>query len=339
MEEQPQLKGYERYEVVVDPRQEPMRLDKFLFDRLVNITRSRVQQAIEEAWVLVNGQTVKANYKVKPADHITVRWHKPKQEGGPQAEDIALDIRYEDSALMVIHKPAGMVVHPGVGVQSGTIANALMHKLKDSDLQAEGNDRPGIVHRIDKNTTGLLLIAKTTQAMQHLAKQFYVHSIERRYHALVWGDLKEEQGRIEGFIGRHPKNRKLRHVFPDETQGKHAVTHYKVLERFGYVTYVECRLETGRTHQIRVHFKHLGHPLFGDVEYGGDKIVKGTIFTKYKQFVQNGLELMPHQALHALSLGFEHPETGVWVQLESELPQNFQALLERWRVYTQHRKL
>jgi 23S rRNA pseudouridine1911/1915/1917 synthase len=336
MTEQP---VFQLYEYKADPKQEPMRIDKFLMDRIESITRSKVQAGIEEGWVLVNGRAVKSNYKVKPHDQIVVRWHKPRSNDTIEAQDIPLDIRYEDEHILVINKPAGLVVHPGVGVQDGTLVNALMHYLQWTDLAFEANDRPGIVHRIDKNTTGLLLIAKTPEAMSILAKQFFHHTVERRYRALVWGNLEQDSGTITANIGRHPQHRKLRHVFADGSEGKHAVTHYRVLQRFGYVTYVECKLETGRTHQIRVHFKHLGHPLFGDPEYGGDKIVKGTVFTKYKQFVENCLEIMPAQALHAMSLGFVHPSTGQWLQLESELPANFQELLNKWEKYTEGRKL
>lgn len=338
-EEQEDL-GPEIREFRVDPKQQPVRIDKFLMDRIESITRSKIQQGIEEGRVQVNGKPVKANYKVRPLDKIELEWHRSRSEKGTKAEAIALDIRYEDEQLLVLHKPAGMIVHPGVGVQSGTLANALMHHLRGTPLFREGQERPGIVHRIDKNTTGLLLIGKTEEAMQMLAKQFFKHTVERKYRALVWGDLKEEQGTIRASLARHPKHRKIRSVVPDDApMAKHAVTHYKVLQRFGYVSYVECQLETGRTHQIRVHFKHLGHPLFGDTEYGGDKIMKGTVFSKYKQFVDNCFKLMPHQALHAQTLGFVHPSSGEMLRFEAELPENFQELLARWEKYTEGRNI
>ena len=321
---------------VIDPKQEPLRLDKFLMGRLENVTRNRVQKAIDEGWILVNDKTVKSNFKVKFGHTVKVRWKKQKTEGGPIAQEMDLDIRYEDDDFMVIHKPAGLVVHPGIGNADGTLVNGLVHYLKDLPITKD-NERPGIVHRIDKNTTGLMVVAKNEEAMSNIAKQFFDHTIERRYQALVWGDLEEDEGTITGHIDRHPRHRKLRHVYPDGERGKHAVTHYKVLERFGYVTLVECRLETGRTHQIRVHFKHIGHPLFGDVEYGGDKIVKGTVFSKYKQFVINCFKLIPRQALHAKSIGLIHPTTNEFVLLDSPLPDDILAVLDRWRRYTEGR--
>lgn len=321
---------------VADPGQEPLRLDKFLMGRLENVTRNRIQKAIDEGWVLVNDKKIKSNHKVKPGHKIKVRWKKQKTEGGPIPQEMDLDIRYEDNDFLILHKPAGLVVHPGIGNADGTLVNGLVHYLKGLPI-TENNERPGIVHRIDKNTTGLMIVAKTEEAMSHIAKQFFDHSIERRYQALVWGDLKDDEGTITGHIDRHPRHRKLRHVYPDGERGKHAVTHYKVLERFGYVTLVECRLETGRTHQIRVHFKHIGHPLFGDVEYGGDRVVKGTVFSKYKHFVFNCFKILTRQALHAKTIGLVHPSTGEFIAQDSELPEDFSAVVERWRSYTQGR--
>lgn len=321
---------------VVDPNQEPLRLDKFLMGRLENVTRNRVQKAIDEGWVIVNNKKVKSNHKVKPGHVINVRWKKQKTEGGPIAQEMDLDIRYEDEDFLIVHKPAGLVVHPGIGNHDGTLVNGLVHYFKGLPI-VQDNERPGIVHRIDKNTTGLMVVAKTEEAMSHIAQQFFEHSIERRYQALVWGDLDEDEGTIEGHIDRHPTHRKLRHVYPDGERGKHAITHYKVIKRFGYVTLVECKLETGRTHQIRVHFKYIGHPLFGDTEYGGNRIVKGTVFSKYKHFVQNCFKMLPRQALHAKTLGLVHPSTGEFIAQDSELPEDFQSVLDRWQRYTEGR--
>lgn len=321
---------------VIDANQEPLRLDVFLMGRLENVTRNRVQKAIDDAWILVNGKVVKTNHKVKPGQTVNVRWKKQKTEGGPIAQKMDLDIRYEDEDLLILYKPEGLVVHPGIGNADGTLVNGLVHYFRDLPI-VKDNERPGIVHRIDKNTTGLLVVAKNEEALQHIAKQFFKHTVERRYYALVWGDLAEDEGTIEGNIDRHPNFRKLRTVFPEGEQGKYAITHYKVVERLGYVTLVECRLETGRTHQIRVHFKYIGHPLFGDVEYGGDKILKGTVFTKYKQFVTNCLKMMPRQALHAKTIGLVHPKTGEFIKQDSELPANFEAVLKQWRTYTEGR--
>ena len=321
---------------VADPGQEPLRLDKFLMGRLEQVTRNRIQKAVEEGWILVDDKQVKSNHKVKPGQTIRVRWKKQKTEGGPAPEVMDLDIRYEDEDLLILHKPAGLVVHPGIGNADGTLVNGLVHYLRALPI-AQDNERPGIVHRIDKNTTGLMVVAKNEAAMSHLAQQFFEHSIERRYQALVWGDLEEDSGTITGHIDRHPRHRKLRHVYPEGERGKHAITHYRVLERLGYVTLVECQLETGRTHQIRVHFAHIGHPLFGDPEYGGDRIVKGTVFSKYRQFVQNCFKLLPRQALHAKSIGLVHPTTGQMLRQESDLPEDFQAVLDRWRKYTEGR--
>ncbi len=278
---------YEWNEYKADPRQEPIRIDKFLMDRLRDITRSKVQAGIEDGFVLVNGKTIKSNHKVKPHDLITVKLRKPRNEGRIIAENIPLDIRFEDDDVMVIHKPAGLVVHPGVGNYNGTLVNALAWHFKDLPIVEGANEYPGIVHRIDKDTTGLMVIAKTDNAISKLAKQFFNHTIQRKYRALVWGDLENDEGTIIGHIGRDERNPKMFTVYEDGDYGKHAVTHYKVLKRYGYVTLVECKLETGRTHQIRVHMKYLGHPLFNDRLYGGDRIVKGTVFSKYKAFIEN----------------------------------------------------
>lgn len=338
----------EVYTYKADPKQEPMRLDKFLMVRIEGITRNQLQKAIESDFVLVNGKVMSASYKIKPADIVTVYNRRTTRTSAPEAEDIGgLDIRYEDEDVLILFKPAGLVVHPGVGNPKGTLVNGLLNYFGqlpiqqvpegievDEAVREAAIERAGIVHRIDKNTTGLLAVAKTEIAMKGLSRQFFDHSIERRYIALVWGNIDEDMGTINAPLGRHQRYPKLRAVRED---GKEAITHYRVLRRFGYVTLVECKLETGRTHQIRVHFKHIGHTLFGDYEYGGDKILAGTIFTKYKQFVHNCFELMPYQALHAFSLGFKHPRTGDFVYQECPLPANFEALVEKWANYTQHR--
>jgi 23S rRNA pseudouridine1911/1915/1917 synthase len=328
---------YEWQEFKADPRQEPIRIDKFLMDRLKDITRSKVQAGIEEGFVQVNGKVVKSNHKIKPHDLISVRLRKPRNDGKVVPEKMPLDIRYEDDDVMIIFKPAGLVVHPGVGNHSGTLVNALAWHFKELPIVEGTNEYPGVVHRIDKDTTGLMVIAKTDIAISKLAKQFFDHTIERRYRALVWGDFDEEEGTIEGHIGRHERNAKMFTVYEDGEYGKHAITHYRVIQRFGYVTLVECQLETGRTHQIRVHMKHIGHPLFNDKLYGGDKIVKGTIFTKYKEFIDNCFKLLPHQALHAFSLGFQHPTKDEKIYLEADMPEYFRATLDKWERYTEGR--
>jgi 23S rRNA pseudouridine1911/1915/1917 synthase len=337
MEEDEVENLFEWHEYKVDPGQEPIRIDKYLMDRLKDVTRSKVQAGIEEGFVTVNGKPVKSNQKVKPHDLISVRLRKPRNEGRLMPENIPLDIRYEDDEVMVIYKPAGLVVHPGVGNHSGTLVNALAWYFKEMPVGDESNEYPGIVHRIDKDTTGLMVIAKTDNAISKLAKQFFDHSIQRRYRALVWGDIEVEEGTIIGHIGRDARNPKMFTVYEDGDYGKHAVTHYKVLRRYGYVTLVECQLETGRTHQIRVHMKHIGHPLFNDRLYGGDKIVKGTVFTKYKEFVGNCFKLLPHQALHAFSLGFKHPSSAEHIYLEADMPEYFKATLEKFERYTEGR--
>ena len=330
-------KTYEIHRFISDPGQSLLRVDKFLFDRIENVTRSKIQKAAKEGYILVNDKVVKSNYKVKPNDVVVVMSkHEPIEiELVPQ--DIPLDIVYEDDTLLVVNKKPGMVVHPSFGHNDGTLINALMFHLKDVPLFNSGEMRPGLVHRIDKDTSGLLVIAKTEHALSHLSKQFYDKTSDRKYLALVWGRPEEDEGTITGHIGRSPKNRKNMHVFPDGEQGKHAVTHYKVVEEFGYVSLIECILETGRTHQIRTHLKYLGHPLFNDAQYGGDQILKGTRFTKYKQFIDNCFKIIPRQALHARTLGFEHPETGERMSFTSELPDDFANVIEKWRNYVKFR--
>jgi|TARA_B110000046_G_scaffold11716_2_gene11610 23S rRNA pseudouridine1911/1915/1917 synthase len=323
---------FEQYSIVVDPGQELLRIDRFLMDRAPKISRSRIQNSAKADLLLVNEQPVKASYKVKPGDSINLMTPFEKREVELTPENIPLKVLYEDDQLVVINKPAGLVVHPGHGNYSGTLVNALVYHFKNLP-SANDDSRPGLVHRLDKNTTGIMVIAKTEEALTHLAKQFFNRTTKRTYNALVWGE-PNEAGTITGNIGRHFKNRKVMDVFPDADFGKHAVTHYKILEKFHYVSLLECRLETGRTHQIRAHFKHIGHSLFGDVEYGGDKVLKGTTFTKYKQFVQNCFNLVPRQALHAKSLGFEHPTTGKEMFFESDLPDDMVAVIEKWRAYS-----
>ncbi|MFO7842645.1 MAG: RluA family pseudouridine synthase [Bacteroidales bacterium] len=330
---------YEHYRFEADPGQKPLRIDKFLVNRIENASRSKIQSAAEAENILVNNQAVRSNYKVKPGDIISIVMAYPPREIELIPENIPLNIIYEDDQLIIVNKEPGMVVHPSYGHYSGTLVNALMHHLKDLPLFKTGDLRPGLVHRIDKNTSGLLVIAKTEQAMNKLAKQFFDKTTERRYIALVWGSFKEKEGTIEGNIGRNIRNRKVMQVFPDGEQGKEAITHYKVIEELGYVTLVECKLETGRTHQIRVHFKHIGHPLFNDFEYGGDKILKGTTFTKYKQFVQNCFKILPRQALHAKTLGFTHPQTKKFIRFNSEIPDDMTQVIEKWRKYTSGREM
>jgi 23S rRNA pseudouridine1911/1915/1917 synthase len=329
-------------EIIVDKGQTPLRIDVFLLNKLLNVTRNRIQSAIRDGAVTVNDKAVKANYKVRPLDRISLEMdYKENAPGEVIPEDIPLDIVYEDEDLLVLEKPPGMVVHPGISNYSGTLVNALTHYLKVNDLPVlPGNtpDRAGLVHRIDKNTTGLLVIAKTSEALSHLAKQFFDHSVHREYLSLVWGNFEEMSGTYEGNIDRHPKHRRKRAVFPEGDKGKHAITHYEVLEDMYYVSLVKCQLETGRTHQIRVHMSHFGHPVFNDEEYGGDRIVKGTVFTKYKQFVQNCFNLLPRHALHAKSLGFIHPRTGEEMFFESELPEDFKAVVDKWRNYVGGRR-
>ncbi|MBO0322563.1 RluA family pseudouridine synthase [Muricauda sp. CAU 1633] len=325
---------FEHYRFVASKGQDPLRVDKFLMNFIENATRNKIQQAAKEGHIWVNGAIVKQNYKVKAGDEVKVLFEHPPYEFLLTPENIPLDIVYEDDALLVVNKPAGMVVHPGHGNYSGTLINALVYHF--DNLPNNSSERPGLVHRIDKDTSGLLVIAKTEIAMTHLAQQFFEKSSEREYVALVWGNVEEDEGTVEGHIGRNPKNRLQMMVFPEGNEGKEAVTHYKVLERLGYVTLVSCRLETGRTHQIRVHMKYIGHTLFNDERYGGDKILKGTTFTKYKQFVENAFKILPRQALHAKTLGFEHPVTGKFMRFDSELPEDMVNCIEKWRGYAKH---
>ena len=324
---------YERFNLTVDKGQEPLRIDKFLMNRLENATRNKLQQAINASLVLVNGKEIRPNYKVKPGDEIIIYSDMSPEEVEVIPEKLPLNIIYEDSDLMILNKAAGMVVHPGSGNYSGTLLNGIAYYLQQQGLSEEQLPRFGLVHRIDKNTSGLLVLAKNDIAMRQLAKQFYDHTIRRQYIALVWGDMKNDHGTIVAHVGRHQRFRKLFEAYPDGEHGKEAITHYKVLERFNYVTLVECQLETGRTHQIRVHMKWIGHPLFNDDFYGGDKIVKGTVFTKYKQFVENCFAICPRHALHARTLGFIHPSTGKEMLFEAELPDDMREVIEKWRKY------
>ncbi|GAB4240407.1 MAG: RluA family pseudouridine synthase [Ekhidna sp.] len=327
---------YEHHHIVVDAGQELLRIDKFLMDRLSNVTRTKVQNGIKEEFVKVNGSTVKPNYKVHPGDEISIMFPEPPRNDEVIPEDIPLNIVMEDEHLMIVNKPAGMVVHPAYQNWSGTLVNALVYHFQNLP-EMKGNDgRPGLVHRIDKDTSGLLVIAKSEKAMNGLAKQFFDHSIERTYHALVWGVPEEVHGTIDVHIGRSLKDRRITTAFPEGDFGRNAITHYEVLEDLRYVSLLKCNLETGRTHQIRAHMKYLGHPLFNDETYGGSEILKGTIFTKYKQFVQNCFKVMPRQALHAKTLGFTHPVTGKKVFVDSELPEDFKNVLDKWRHYIDH---
>jgi 23S rRNA pseudouridine1911/1915/1917 synthase len=323
---------YEHLNVVVDKGQSLVRIDKFLTQRIENTSRNRIQNVIDVGGVLVNGNPVKGSYKVKPLDIISIVMPHPPRDTEVYPEDLPIDIIYEDDDVIMINKAAGMVVHPGFNNYSGTLVNALVYHFQQLP-QLPGNEgRPGLVHRIDKDTSGLLLVSKNERAITYLAKQFYDHTITRKYLALVWGDLPED-GTVTGYIGRSAKDRKVMAIYSEEDKGKWSVTHYKVLERLGYVTLIECELETGRTHQIRAHMKHLGHPLFNDSSYGGNRILKGTVFSKYKSFVENCFEMLPRQALHAKSLGFLHPTTKKFVHFDSEVPQDFQRVLEKWRNY------
>lgn len=328
--------------IVVDPGQVPVRIDKFLVDKTLRISRNRIQEGVKSGAVTVNGEAVKANYKVNPGDEVKLlipRQFDVEKTLLPQA--IPLEVVYEDADVLVINKAAGMVVHPGIGNHKDTLVNAMAHYLQDLDLPvAEGNaeNRPGLVHRIDKDTSGLLVVAKTPWAMTHLAKQFFDHTVQRRYVALVWGSPEPSSGTIKGSIARDPADRRRMAVTRDPDEGKKAVTHYRMLEDMYYVSLIECQLETGRTHQIRVHMQHVGHPLFNDVRYGGDQIRKGTVFTKYRRFVENTFEVMPRQALHARTLGFVHPTTGIEMKFECPLPDDFEAALMRWRNYLNSRK-
>ncbi|MDX1351170.1 MAG: RluA family pseudouridine synthase [Putridiphycobacter sp.] len=325
---------FEHHRIVADKKQEIVRIDKFLLERVPNTSRSKLQNLIKEEYILVNGKPVKTNYKIHPGDDVVVNMPHPVRELELVPENIPLDIVYEDKSFVIVNKPSNMVVHPGFGNYTGTLMNALVYHFDNLPHRDDYTTRPGLVHRIDKHTTGILVVAKTEHALQQLSQQFFDRTSERTYQALVWGDLAEDEGTIVGAIGRSQKDRKVFQVYEeDEGYGKHAVTHYKVIERFRYVTLVECKLETGRTHQIRVHFKHIGHPLFHDLEYGGDRILKGTTFTKYRQFIENCFKLIDGQALHAKTLGFTHPETNKFVSFDSQLPVGFEKLLEKWRQY------
>ena len=329
---------YEHFRVVVDKGQSQVRVDKYLFERLVNSSRNRIQKAADAGLIMANGKPVKSSYKVKPCDVLTVMMDRPRYDNDIIPEDIPLDIVYEDNDLMVINKPAGLVVHPGCGNYHGTLVNAIAWHLKDNPRYDPNDPQVGLVHRIDKDTSGLLVVAKTPDAKTHLGLQFYNKTTKRKYNALVWGIVENNEGTIEGNIGRNPKDRMQMAVLSDPAQGKHAVTHYRVLERLGYVTLVECVLETGRTHQIRVHMKHIGHTLFNDERYGGNEILKGTHFSKYKQFVNNCFETCPRQALHAMTLGFVHPRTGEEMFFTSPLPEDMTNLIDKWRNYISNRE-
>lgn len=325
---------FEHFNIVVDKGQSLLRIDKFLMHRIENASRNRIQNAIDAGNVLVNKTTIKASYKVKPFDEISIVYAQPPRDTEVYPENIPLDIVYEDHDLLVVNKPAGMVVHPGFNNYTGTLVNALAFHFEQLPTLPGNDGRPGLVHRIDKDTSGLLLISKNEITMTKLAKQFFDHSINRKYAALVWGDV-EADGRVEGYIGRSLKNRIVMDVYTDEERGKWSATNYYVLERFGQVTLINCILETGRTHQIRAHMKSIGHPLFADANYGGDKILKGMSSAKYNQFVNNSFEIMPRQALHAQVLGFIHPSTNQYMEFESPLPPDFTAVVERWRKYSQ----
>lgn len=335
-EEPEQEELFEHYQFTADPKQSPLRIDKFLMDRLPNVSRSKVQAAIKEGYVLVNQQTIKPNYKVRPDDEIVIALPEPPRDTEVHPENISLNIVFEDDYLLVVNKPAGMVVHPAYKNWSGTLVNALAYHFQQLPTMKGNEGRPGLVHRIDKNTSGLLVIAKTEEAMSGLARQFFHHTIERTYYALVWGEPEEPQGTIDVHVGRSPKDRRVTVAFPEGDTGRNAITHYQVLRSLRYVALVQCRLETGRTHQIRAHMKYLGHPLFNDALYGGAEIRKGTKFSKYKQFVENCFKLMPRQALHAKSLGFEHPITKEQLFFNSDLPEDFQAVLNKWEHYVQY---
>lgn len=326
---------YERFTLTIDKGQEPLRIDKFLTNRIEGATRNKLQQAINLGMVLVNGNPIKSNYKIKPLDSIIVYSDMSPDETDVVPEKMDLNIVYEDADIILVNKPAGMVVHPGSGNYSGTLLNGVSYYLKEQNpsISEENLPRFGLVHRIDKNTSGLLILAKTDKAMRHLAKQFFDHSIQRHYIALVWGDVEQDEGTIIAHVGRHQRFRKQFEAYPEGDYGKEAITHYKVLERFGYVTLVQCILETGRTHQIRVHMKYIGHPLFNDDFYGGDKIVKGTVYTKYKQFVDNCFAICQRQALHAKTLGFIHPGTGEEMFFDTQLPEDIDQVIEKWRKY------
>lgn len=328
---------YEHFHLDVDKGQSLLRIDKYITSKIQSISRSRVQSAADAGNILVNGKPVKPSFKIKPLDSISIVMAYPPRDVEIVAENIPIEILYEDDDVIVVNKEAGMVVHPGHGNFTGTLVNALMYHLRDVPLFSTGEVRPGLVHRIDKNTSGILVVGKTELAMNHLARQFFERTTKRRYIALVWGDMEDDEGTIEANIGRSVRDRKKMQVYRDSEEGKHAITHWRVIERLGYVTLIECRLETGRTHQIRVHFEYIRHPIFNDDSYGGDTIVKGTTFTKYKQFIQNCFATCPRHALHAKSLGFVHPSTGEDMYFETEIPNDIAQIIERWRTYTSAR--
>jgi len=331
--EQEEQDLYEHLRVVVDKGQSLLRIDKFLMHRVENASRNRIQNAIDAENVLVNDKAVKPSYKVKPLDVISVVLPHPPRDTEVYPENLPITIVYEDDDVLVVNKDAGMVVHPGYNNYTGTLVNALVYHFQQLPTLPGNDGRPGLVHRIDKDTSGLLLISKNERAMNYLAKQFFDHTITRKYIALVWGDLAEN-GTVTGYIGRSVADRRVMSIYDDPEKGKWSVTHYRVLERLNYVTLIECQLETGRTHQIRAHMRHIGHPLFSDATYGGDKILKGTVFTKYKQFVENCFALMPRQALHAQTLGFVHPSKKTYINFEAALPPDFEAVLAKWQKYT-----
>ena len=331
---------FEHFRFVVDPGTEIVRLDRYLTNLMAHTSRNRIQQAAKADCILVNDKPVKSNYRVHPRDVISILLPRPVHVFELVAEDIPLDIVYEDEDVILINKPAGMVVHPAVGNFTGTLVNALLWHFQGQRNAAGEEVKPLLVHRIDKNTSGIMIVAKSEIAQMKLAANFFEHTIDRRYQALVWGDFPDDEGTVVGNVGRNPQNRMVMTVFPEDSeQGKHAVTHYRVIERFGYVTLIECRLETGRTHQIRVHMKHIGHPLFNDESYGGNEILKGTTFTKYKQFVNNCFKVLPRQALHAKSLGFVHPVSGKYMLFDSDLPADMAEALDKWRNYAKHKQL
>lgn len=327
---------YEHHHIIVDRGQEMLRIDKYLQSHLEAISRTKIQAATKAGCIVVNDKPVKSNYRVKPRDVISILLPEPPHDFELIPERIDIDIVYEDSDVLVVNKPAGLVVHPGYGNFTGTLLNGLLYYLQDKKCDEGTPATPFLVHRIDKDTSGLLLVAKNETAQVILAKQFFEHTIERKYRALVWGNFDENHGTIVGNLERAPQDRRIMHVTPDPERGKHAITHWNVIERFGYVTLIECILETGRTHQIRAHMQHIGHPLFSDAAYGGDRILKGTTFSRYKQFVENCFTLLPRQALHALVLGFDHPTTGKHLHFESPLPADFSACITKWHDYAQH---
>ena len=334
LEDDEEQQLYEHFRIVVDKGQEPLRVDKYMFERLKHSSRNRIQKAADAGFVHVNDQPVKSNYKVRPLDVITLMLDAPQHDHTIEAEDIPLDIVYEDADLMVVNKAPGMVVHPGAGNFHGTLINAVAWHLKDLSSFDANDPAVGLVHRIDKDTSGLLVVAKTPIAKTKLGLQFFNKTTHRSYNALVWGNFNEDEGRIEGNIGRDPRDRLRMNVFPPDSEiGKSAVTHYRILERFGYVTLVECILETGRTHQIRAHMKHIGHPLFGDERYGGTEILRGQRSSTYKAFIQNCFKVCNRQALHAKTLGFIHPTTGQQMDFTSDLPNDMQQLIDKWSIY------